>query len=67
MRGPTFILEDAVRAGRPELLLTEFPTPELGIYAVFPSNCYVPHRVRVPADDLVKRLGHAPGMGYHFA
>ena len=49
-RAPTFIAEQAVREGKLEILLRKFPTPALGIYAIFPSNRYVPHRVRALVD-----------------
>lgn len=57
---PTFIVEAAVRARQLEILLPAFRTPELGIYAVFPSNRYVPHRVRVLVEHLAQRIGHKP-------
>jgi DNA-binding transcriptional LysR family regulator len=59
-RAPTFIAEQAVREGKLELLLRGFPTPELGIYAVFPDNRYVPHRVRVLVEYLAGRIGLHP-------
>jgi len=59
-RAPTFIAEQAVREGKLEILLPKFPTPEFGIYAVFPGNRYVPHRVRVLADYLADRIGSHP-------
>lgn len=59
-RTPTFIAEKAVREGRLEILLPRFPMQELGIYAVFPGNRYVPHRVRVLVDFLAKRIGSHP-------
>ncbi|HUW28433.1 MAG TPA: LysR family transcriptional regulator [Sulfuriferula sp.] len=57
---PTFIVEQAVRAGKLEILLHGFATPELGIYAVFPSNRYVPHRVRTLVEYLAQRIGSQP-------
>ena len=57
---PTFIIEAAVRARQLEVLLPAFRTPELGIYAVFPSNRYVPHRVRVLVEHLAQRIGPKP-------
>ncbi|RLJ65218.1 LysR family transcriptional regulator [Sulfurisoma sediminicola] len=59
-RAPTFIVEQAVRAGWLEILLPEFPLPELGIHAVFPGNRYVPHRVRALVDFLATRIGQRP-------
>ena len=59
-RAPTFIAEQAVREGQLELLLAEFPAPELGIYAVFPGNRYVPQRVRALVEFLAARIGPRP-------
>jgi DNA-binding transcriptional LysR family regulator len=59
-RTPTFIAEQAVREGKLEILLRTFPTPALGIYAIFPSNRYVPHRVRVLVDFIAQRIGPMP-------
>jgi hypothetical protein len=35
----------------------DFSMPELGIYAMLPSNRQIPHRVRVLMDYLVSKLG----------
>ena len=59
-KAPTFIAEEAVRERKLEILLRKFPTPELGIYAIFPSNRYVPHRVRVLVEYLAQRIGSQP-------
>ena len=53
---PDFIVEDFVRAGRVEEVLPDFALPELGIYAMLPSNRQVPHRVRVLMDFLAERI-----------
>ncbi len=50
---PDFIVASFLAAGRVEAILAEFPAPELGIYAMLPSNRHVPHRVRVLMDTLV--------------
>ncbi|WP_324780825.1 LysR family transcriptional regulator [Thiobacillus sedimenti] len=57
---PTFVAETAVRERQLEILLPPFRMPELGIYAVFPSNRYVPHRVRTLVDYLAQRIGASP-------
>ena len=57
---PTFIANPAIAAGQVEAILTNFPLIELGIYAVFPGNRYVPHRVRVLVDYLAERIGTPP-------
>ena len=59
-RAPTFIAEQAVRSGALEIILADFATPELGIYAIFPGNLYVPHRVRALVDFLAARIGPRP-------
>lgn len=59
-RAPTFVVEGAIRAGRLEVLLPDFPPPGMGIYAVFPGNRYVPHRVRALVEYLAGRIGPRP-------
>ena len=53
---PAFIAEDAIGSGRVVTLLEDFRSPELGIYALLPSNRQVPHRVRVLMDFLANHL-----------
>lgn len=53
---PDFIADGHIAAGRLEAILLDFPIPELGIYAILPSNRQVPHRVRVLMDFLVEHL-----------
>lgn len=53
---PDFILEGFLAGGRVEAILKDFPIPELGIYAMLPSNRHVPHRVRVLMDFLAAGL-----------
>lgn len=60
VRTPTFVAEQAVRAGQLEILLPDYPTLELGIYAVFPGNRFVPRRVRALVDFLAERIGPRP-------
>jgi len=57
---PTFIAAAAVAAGSVRPVLTGFTQPELGIYAVFPGNRYVPRRVRALVDYLAERIGPEP-------
>lgn len=59
-RQPSFIAAPALRAGLLEAVLPDFPGPEVGIYAVFPSNRYLPTRVRALADYLAERIGPVP-------
>ena len=51
-----FIIDGFLATGRIEAVLAEFPVPELGIYAMLPSNRHVPHRVRVLMDALAAGL-----------
>jgi ABC-type oligopeptide transport system ATPase subunit len=53
---PDFIVADHLRAGTLETILDDFEPPALGIYAILPSNRYLPHRVRVLIDFLVASL-----------
>jgi Transcriptional regulator len=57
---PTFIAENAVREGHLKILLPKFRMPELGIYAVFPGNRYIPHRVRALVEFIAARIGQNP-------
>jgi DNA-binding transcriptional LysR family regulator len=53
---PDFIIDGFLAEGRVEAILGDFPIPELGIYAMLPSNRHVPHRVRVLMDFLAAGL-----------
>lgn len=53
---PDFIAESALAAGTVEAILEAFAPPALGIYALLPSNRYLPYRVRVLIDFLAERL-----------
>jgi DNA-binding transcriptional LysR family regulator len=53
---PDFIVDDYIASGRVEQILGEFPMPELGIYALLPSNRQVPYRVRALMDFLAAGL-----------
>lgn len=57
---PTFIVNPAIKAGLIEIILDQYPPLELGIYAVFPGNRFVPHRVRTLVDYLAERIGQPP-------
>ena len=56
---PSFIAGEAIRAGRVEPVLAEFPLPESGLYVVRPPGAYVSGKVRVLTDLLVERFGSA--------
>jgi DNA-binding transcriptional LysR family regulator len=60
VREPTFLTAQAVQAGLLEVVLPEYSTTVLHIYAVFPGSRYVPHRVRTLVDYLAERIGPVP-------
>ena len=53
---PDFIIQRALESGKVITILNDFALPELGIYAMLPSNRQVPHRVRVLMDFLAEQL-----------
>ena len=53
---PDFIVTPYLESGRVASILADFPTPELGVYALLPSNRQVPHRVRALMDYLAAQL-----------
>lgn len=53
---PDFIVDEFIAAGRVQHILPHHPFPELGIYAMLPSNRQVPHRVRALIDFLAEKL-----------
>ncbi|PTD16793.1 LysR family transcriptional regulator [Sphingomonas fennica] len=58
---PTFIVAEAVAAGRLEILELDHPPFDIGnVYAVYPPNQHLPAKVRVFIDFLVARFASAP-------
>lgn len=53
---PDFIVAECLARGELETVLEAFEPAPLGIYALLPSNRYLPHRVRVLIDFLAKAL-----------
>ncbi|MDQ5907923.1 MAG: hypothetical protein QG599_13 [Pseudomonadota bacterium] len=53
---PDFIAEPFLTEGKVEAILELFAQSPLGIYALLPSNRYMPYRVRVFIDFLAARL-----------
>ena len=53
---PDFIAEPYLAMGKVEVVLEPFAQPALGIYALLPSNRYMPYRVRVFIDFLAAWL-----------
>lgn len=58
---PDFIASDYLAGGRVVTLLEGFEPPEMGIYALLPSNRYMPHRVRALIEFLSTRLAGPRG------
>lgn len=56
---PDFIVDDSIANGRVQCLLDDYPAPELGIYAMLPSNRQVPYRIRTLIDFLANRIALA--------
>lgn len=54
---PDFIVDEYLASGRLVQILSDYPMPALGVYALLPSNRQVPHRVRVLKDFLASELG----------
>jgi len=57
---PTFLVGDNLRDGSLVRLLSEYPVPELGIYAVLPSGRQAPAKVRVVIEFLAARFAPLP-------
>ncbi|MCL1122171.1 LysR substrate-binding domain-containing protein [Shewanella seohaensis] len=53
---PRFIVEPDLQAGRLQTILTDFPLPEHGIYAVYPQRKYLPTKVTVLIEFLMEKL-----------
>ncbi|WP_332681209.1 LysR family transcriptional regulator [Bosea sp. (in: a-proteobacteria)] len=57
---PTFISGEAIRTGRLQHVLWEYPLPESGLYVVRPPGAYVPGKVRVLTDLLAEHFSGTP-------
>ncbi|MEY3668933.1 MAG: HTH-type transcriptional regulator DmlR, partial [Pseudomonadota bacterium] len=53
---PDFIAAPYLAQGRVKQILKEFESEPLGIYAVLPSNRYIPHRVSALIEHVVSVL-----------
>ncbi|WP_026872513.1 LysR family transcriptional regulator [Inquilinus limosus] len=49
---PRFITDEAVAAGRLVRVLEDFPLPEVGLFALFPSSARLPGRARAVLEHL---------------
>lgn len=53
---PHFIVGDDVKSGRLIELMPDFPGPELGVYALYPSRKHLSAKVRTFVDYLAERM-----------
>ncbi len=59
-RVPTFAIGDALRDGRLQVLLPEWRTLDLGVYAVYPERRHLSPKVQAFVDFLQTRIGAPP-------
>jgi DNA-binding transcriptional LysR family regulator len=57
---PSFLGYNALAQGLLRPVLTDYPVPSEAIYAIYPSQRYLPRRVRALVDLLVDRFGEQP-------
>jgi DNA-binding transcriptional LysR family regulator len=60
---PEFIVGRALAAGELVEILSDYAMPQIGIYAVLPSNRHIPQRIRLLMDFVGKRLAMAEVVG----
>lgn len=53
---PDFIAADYIKSKQLKAILTSYKQPPIGIYAVLPSNSYIPERVRLLVEHLSREL-----------
>ena len=56
---PLFIVTEDLQAGRLVQVLADYPAPELGIHALYPSRKHLSAKVRTFVDFLAERLARA--------
>ena len=56
IRQPEFLVREALASGQLKEVLSDYPSPALGIHAVYPSRKHVSPKVRVLIDFLVEAL-----------
>ncbi|KAA5605830.1 LysR family transcriptional regulator [Roseospira marina] len=57
---PTFLVNDAVLAGRLECVLPEVPLPPMDAWVLYPPTRHLSHRVRTFIDFMAARFGDPP-------
>ena len=53
---PDFIVEESIANRSLQKILEDYPIPEIGIYAILPSNRQIPYRIRVLLDFLAEAV-----------
>ena len=59
-KGPTFILGSLIKAGKLLTILHDYPSQQVGIYAVYPPGRLIPRRIQAFSDFLARRFGDHP-------
>lgn len=57
---PTFLAQPALEQGQLQPILSDYALPVEAAYAVFPSQRYLPRRIRLFVDALVEKFGDEP-------
>ena len=57
---PTFIVGDAIRAGKLDLVLPAYQPPQIDIYAVYASRKHLSAKVRAFIDFATEQIGEEP-------
>ncbi len=57
---PTFILGQFIKEGQLIQILKDYPSPSVGLYAVYPPGRLIPRRIRVFSDFLKEYFGDSP-------
>jgi DNA-binding transcriptional LysR family regulator len=57
---PSFLISDAIRSGELKMVLEDYGTPEMSLYAVYTSRKHLPAKVRVFIDFIKERISDPP-------
>lgn len=57
---PTFIVGDAIRAGKLEIILPNYRPQEIGLFAIYPSNRHLSAKVRTFIDFVAEEISEQP-------
>jgi len=57
---PTFIVGADLQEGSLRSILTDYPAPEIAVYAIYPPTRHLSVKVRMFIDFLVERFGDRP-------